>query len=77
MTKKSDEAAAGPVAEPVAEPVPGVLTEAEAAAIVYRYVGNGAEIAGIPPRDLTQLDIDALDLGLRREVYVGRFYEAV
>lgn len=78
MTKKSDEKSDAPEAAPaVAEPDPGVLTEAEATAIAYRYVGNGEAIAGIPPRDLTALDIENLDLALRREVYVGRFYQAV
>jgi hypothetical protein len=78
VTKKTDDASqpdAAPSQEPVS--VPGVLTEAEASAIAYRYVGNGDQISGIPPRDLTVIDIENLDLGLRREVYVGRLYQAV
>lgn len=79
MTKKTDDAPQ-PDATPEATPVvitDWVITEEAAAKIVYRYVGDGQEISGIPPRDLTQLDIENLDLALRREVYVGRLYQAV
>ncbi len=76
MTKKTDETAPPPDVTP-AVITDWVITEEAAAAIVYRYVGNGDQISGIPPRDLTVIDIENLDLGLRREVYVGRLYQAV
>lgn len=68
MTKKNDAPADAPEAS---------VTPDEAQEIVYRYIGAGEVINGIPPRDLTALDIENLDLALRREVYVGRFYQAV
>jgi hypothetical protein len=75
MTKKNDETA--PPVDVPAESAPGVLTEAEAYAVAYRYVGNGDSVVGIPARDLTVIDIENLDVGLRREVYMGRLYQAV
>lgn len=46
--------------------------------IVYRFVGDGARlIYGVPARDLTRADLDALPAHLRDAVAASDLYEAV
>lgn len=42
--------------------------------IVWKYVGTGEFIDGVPARDLTQADVDWLHEDLRSAVEQSRFY---
>lgn len=45
--------------------------------IVWKYVGTGEFIDGVPARDLTQADVDWLHEDLRPAVEQSRFYRRV
>lgn len=45
--------------------------------IRYRYTGDGAFLPGIPARDLTDEDVQALTPEQRAEVEASAIYEAV
>lgn len=51
-------------------------TKTEAGAVAYRYVATGGEhFVGVPPRDLTQEEFDALSEDDRTNVTVSGLYE--
>lgn len=45
--------------------------------IVWKYVGKGEFIDGVPARDLTRADVDWLHEDLRSAVEQSRFYRRV
>lgn len=50
-------------------------TKTEAPAVAYRYRGNGDHFVGIPPRDLTQDEFDALSDADKANVTESSVYE--
>ena len=49
-------------------------TKTEAPAAVYKYVGNGDFFVGVPPRDLSKEDMDALSDEQKESVRKGALY---
>lgn len=49
-------------------------TKTEASGAVYKYVGDGSYFHGVPPRDLTKDDFDALDDEQKESVTKGALY---
>jgi hypothetical protein len=49
-------------------------TKSEASGAVYKYVGGGSYFHGVPPRDLTKEDLDALTDEQKENVTRGALY---
>jgi hypothetical protein len=42
-------------------------TKSESSGVTYKYVGNGDNLQGVPARDLTKDDLDALPDGVTKK----------
>ena len=51
-------------------------SKTEAPAVTYRYIGEGAYLHGVPTRDLTKEDLDALPDGVsKKDLEASGLYE--
>lgn len=61
--------------DPETTPGAGAESKSEAKSVTYRYVGDGSYLHGVPARDLTKDDYDALSDEQKDAVRKSNVYE--